>query len=282
MLYSEEQAPSDQDDHRAWYSDGAYIARPILGPQLPSSLRRPEQSEPDRHRRNTSSERSDEEGGSEADDSALDPAPGVSRSAQSAYYTRLLKRFTAQVHDLHQPLPEDVALQHHSLDEVTNIAGAHSKVSNILLSTIPTPMCLARMHLENLLEVIESISQWILKPKKPISSHVSVWIWGLLARLAGFIGSLSTEDVSVVRHLAKRALNCAEGFMDGQDHVGEDSEVGEDVALCSDDDAPEDGLLKESGTEDSALNSRVTLDMIVTVVGEVFGQRDLLDSRKLW
>lgn len=37
-----------------------------------------------------------------------------------------------------------------------------------------------------------------------------------------------------------------------------------------------------TGVEDVAKQARIMLDMIITVVGEYFGQRDLLDSREVW
>ncbi|KAJ5808098.1 hypothetical protein N7474_009367 [Penicillium riverlandense] len=37
-----------------------------------------------------------------------------------------------------------------------------------------------------------------------------------------------------------------------------------------------------TGVEDVAKQVRIMLDMIITVVGEYFGQRDLLDSREVW
>jgi regulator of vacuolar morphogenesis len=33
---------------------------------------------------------------------------------------------------------------------------------------------------------------------------------------------------------------------------------------------------------DSVQQARVLLDMIITIVGEFFGQRDLLDAREVW
>jgi regulator of vacuolar morphogenesis len=35
-------------------------------------------------------------------------------------------------------------------------------------------------------------------------------------------------------------------------------------------------------TRDSVQQARVLLDMIITIVGEFFGQRDLLDAREVW
>lgn len=292
MLYSEEPASSDQDDHRAWYSDGAYVARPILGPQLPSSFRKIKHPEPERHRRNTSSELSGEEDHIDADDSAPDPISRATRSAQSAYHQRLLSIFNTQVEDLQQPVPADLAHEHNLSDDAwTNAAHlSHSKIFGMLRDTIPTPVQLAHMHPDHLLFVIEIFSHRFLKSGKPISSCASVWIWSLLARLAGFVGSLGTEDVSVVRELAKHAVRCAKGegvaLGDDSGDLGDDRDDNldndEKNILSSKHGGAEGDTSEHVETTDCALKTRAVLDMIVTVVGEIFGQRDLLDSRELW
>ncbi|KAJ5095659.1 hypothetical protein NUU61_005015 [Penicillium alfredii] len=45
---------------------------------------------------------------------------------------------------------------------------------------------------------------------------------------------------------------------------------------------PGDGHEDEDESEDTAQQSRAMLDMIVTVAGEFYGQRDLLDAREAW
>ncbi|MCJ1469946.1 hypothetical protein MMC07_008590 [Pseudocyphellaria aurata] len=48
------------------------------------------------------------------------------------------------------------------------------------------------------------------------------------------------------------------------------------------DTADDDGDQRDTGDNDSRLRTRATLDMIITIVGEFYGQRDLLDGRLLW
>ncbi|PYH40970.1 uncharacterized protein BP01DRAFT_419089 [Aspergillus saccharolyticus JOP 1030-1] len=45
---------------------------------------------------------------------------------------------------------------------------------------------------------------------------------------------------------------------------------------------PSDDADKESGASEVALQIRAMLDMVITVVGEYYGQRDLLEARELW
>jgi len=39
---------------------------------------------------------------------------------------------------------------------------------------------------------------------------------------------------------------------------------------------------REETDEEMRRNTRATVDMIITVVGEVYGQRDLLEFREVW
>lgn len=44
----------------------------------------------------------------------------------------------------------------------------------------------------------------------------------------------------------------------------------------------DEGDQQDTGDDDTGLMIRATLDMIITIVGEFYGQRDLLDGRLLW
>ncbi|KAI9656283.1 MAG: hypothetical protein M1821_004946 [Bathelium mastoideum] len=288
VLGSIEVASSESDDHRAWYFDGAYVARPILGPQLPSSFRKAENADPERHRRNTSSELSDDDscdGVDDSDDTEPDVMTSIGRIAQSAYHGRLLTRFRNQTDDLQQTPPEDFVTKAIGLDFPSDFDESHAsshKTRCILRFETPSPVQVALMDPEMVLRVIQVISDQVMKPGKLISSPTSVWIWSLLARLAGFIGTLSTEDVSIVRDLAKCARNWTDGGAihenRGQKHDLDDGEL----EAYAEEDGDEDAALDDEGREELALNTRVTLDMMITVVGEIYGQRDLLDSREVW
>ncbi|KAF2105110.1 hypothetical protein NA57DRAFT_71305 [Rhizodiscina lignyota] len=109
-----------------------------------------------------------------------------------------------------------------------------------------------------------------LQFKQNVPKLLSVWIWTLLASLPE-VTMLSSPEVSDVRTLMKRACEVLENKDDDEDE--EDEEMSEDDdEEGSDDDAEEypDG------------NTKATLDMIFTVVGELFGQRDLLNYRQVW
>ena len=46
--------------------------------------------------------------------------------------------------------------------------------------------------------------------------------------------------------------------------------------------AIESGLENEENAKEVAVQTRAMLDMIITVIGEYYGQRDLLEARELW
>lgn len=196
------------------------------------------------------------------------------------------------------------------------------------------------------------------KKKNLVSSRMSRWTWGLLARLPER-GELSSEEVGIVRDLGKRAVwvgvrvkgvHDVEKF-DAADEEGEedDAEVldtvvdlGDDIVAATEDvdDIGDDDAAAPIDTEDAALeedlevakarmlaqlvepslpqvevnveeeippleeapiseveleadadpeteesliaNTRVTVDTVLTIVGELYGQRDLLEFREGW
>lgn len=151
---------------------------------------------------------------------------------------------------------------------------------------------------------------------------LAAWVWGLLGRV-GEVGRLGSDEVSGVREIGKAALRLARAWTDGtwdSDAAGEASERAREptpprrrrntssppasadereeeaehdttahlaaakaqamttLGLASPRDAPPNALRIES-------DDRVTgtLDMILTLVGEAYGQRDLLEGRaELW
>ncbi|RDW77501.1 hypothetical protein BP6252_05554 [Coleophoma cylindrospora] len=52
--------------------------------------------------------------------------------------------------------------------------------------------------------------------------------------------------------------------------------------LSHQDDAPEPEVVTNRTGPSPSLNTRATLDMIITVAGELYGQRDLLEFREMW
>ena len=161
------------------------------------------------------------------------------------------------------------------------------------------------MDVDMVLRALKIVVARILRPRREVGMYTSVWIWGLLARLAGWMGQLSKEDISIARDLAKRARDWGSPDADGQDGDEEndekderddgkrsdggekrDSGEGDDGVEKGDgagkgDGSGQDVVLQDSDGKETS-NTRVTLDMIITVVGEIFGQRDILSCREVW
>ncbi|KAF2149914.1 hypothetical protein K461DRAFT_270479 [Myriangium duriaei CBS 260.36] len=92
------------------------------------------------------------------------------------------------------------------------------------------------------------------------------WAWALLGVLTE-VGELRSGEVGVVRDLAKRA---AWGMSWLRMRGGDELEVARRRAL---------GVL---GVEEGREGTMAMLESIVTVVGECYGQRDLLEGRLAW
>ena len=179
-------------------------------------------------------------------------------------------------------------------------------------------------------------------------ANLACWTWTLLGRSRD-IGTLSSEDVSVLRDLAKAALSLAstlersremlvrrEEHLEQSTHGSIESDQDEAAQMTARmDEMPDfvpnsenlngglentsaetpsgpmgvaedldtakqtmlDRLREDASTDETSMNAgdsarrtvkdrladaSVALDIIVTIVGNVFGQRDLLDLRAVW
>lgn len=138
--------------------------------------------------------------------------------------------------------------------------------------------------------------------------RIGSWAWALLGRCRDR-GELSAEDVGEIRALAQRAVKVPRkqtGEMAGaasDEEMDTDVEGEEDLSeqqdACQEADVVGGGsgslgeqkeTLKTTKVSANAAGQsaardkliEITLDMIITVVGEVYGQRDLLDLRPRW
>jgi len=103
--------------------------------------------------------------------------------------------------------------------------------------------------------------------------RVGTWAWAVLGRCPDS-GQMVSEEVSEVRALGKAAV----ALLHAEDLDADDEE--EPQADEAEGPLPGDAQYHEKTTIESA--SRVALDMIITIVGEVYGQRDLLERREMW
>jgi regulator of vacuolar morphogenesis len=126
-------------------------------------------------------------------------------------------------------------------------------------------------------------------------ARVGAWVWAILGKCRDR-GELSSEEVADLRQLAQIALRLKgdhhpadvdvddeDGTVDGTAHEDESARdnTNEPDVSHSEGEVPMTGKPEEGGLRQQKLLS-TTLDMIVTIVGEVYGQRDLLDARTIW
>jgi regulator of vacuolar morphogenesis len=165
-----------------------------------------------------------------------------------------------------------------------------------MLSTDPHPVQLACMAADTVVELVRFLGmqlQKMLRTKDPVkAARVGAWVWAVLGKCQDR-GELASEEIADLRELAQLALRLQNG---GQgttvDDEGEGNEDGSvDDGISAGDDAivtPASNINGEASDQqhERGVNRQkllsATLDMIVTVVGEVYGQRDLLDLRTRW
>jgi len=283
--------------------------------------------------------------------------------AQDVCHASLLRRFYAlRLRLQRRPPVEDVG----ALDPVVNPFeigagdGGWREVNRwrrVLLEEMPKMVQIAAMEGDLVLKLVEVLG-WLLTRRRlldrggggsvgagreaegPDGRRLGAWAWALLGRL-GERGTLSSEEIAVVRGLGKRAVGIVrtwegasdqsedwlEDAGDSEEQEDEDAEWAEDILdgregnTSSEDEADEEeatavvqtqpiaetdavsappvtleaaqaSLLKRLAsltpsantfaTEDDVKHAAfATLDAIITIVGQCYGQRDLLEARNL-
>ncbi|KAK5686733.1 hypothetical protein LTR17_026887 [Elasticomyces elasticus] len=251
---TEELYESGVGDGRGYFEDGAYVGRANIGPVMPDSAK-----------------------------TTIEP--------QEAYTRALKQRFAVAREQMHvKPDNDELA----KLDEEHPTAyrqgdnKAHANWKRILATTMPSPTQIQALDtacVDRLLEVIMRVN---LVREQILQESTSVWIWSLLARLDD-VGTMNNQEVYAIREFGKKAVLVQLSF--------HDPVAAAQLEAMSNEGEPDTKSLNaevEEGVETSpqldpietdspaAHNTAVTLDMIITIIGEVFGQRDLLEFRRPW
>ncbi|PPJ59814.1 hypothetical protein CBER1_04321 [Cercospora berteroae] len=168
----------------------------------------------------------------------------------------------------------------------------------ILGSKSPMPAQLRAMNEETIFNLLKLLQSSYLLKGKNIKTVTSAWIWSLLCRLDD-VGNMTNDQVYPLRELGKRVIFLQLHFLDPEAaaHL-EAIEQREQTPAASVDDQLEDAADTEAGEEPNSVttsnqqvsthhgkpteNTLATLDTILVIVGEVFGQRDLLEFRQPW
>lgn len=182
----------------------------------------------------------------------------------------------------------------------------------------PHPVQLACMDASSVFEVIRLMTRrlghYVQRGDGESTRRVGAWTWALLGRCPER-GQLGSEEISDLRAFAQRARDVVHQMQNkspvsGQVVLGDDNddedmntdieEIEMDAGLGNDpinvlgaklasmdrDDQPLiDDIKKRTnlkGVLDVAAERRMLVDMVLTVVGEVYGQRDLLELRRPW
>ncbi|KAH9826580.1 Survival motor neuron (SMN) interacting protein 1 (SIP1) [Teratosphaeria destructans] len=220
-------------------------------------------------------------------------------SPQEAYTAALRERFLGQRSQLHQP-PSESAIaalsRQHPIFYNPNSMKQYNQWTRLLNTIAPLPAQVRQMKQETCFDLLHLLSTVYLTRETDIRSVTSAWVWSLLARLDD-VGTMDNDQVFSLRELGKKAVLVQLSFTDpeaAQQLEALDSAGGENMAgseqkatelkeqSC---DADGEAVQKTGGNGQTTAereNTMATLDMMLTIIGEVFGQRDLLEFRRQW
>ena len=235
---------------------------------------------------------------------------------QEAYYASMLERFKEVAAQLRQ-LSEAPTLEPTTIDSLRRLASAsHQEWRSYITRETPRPTLVYGIPQEAVLKGMEMLTT-LLKPTRKEDpgrwSKIGAWAWSLLARCRE-VSEMGSEEVSVCRGLGKEAVWVLRVVETG---AAPDLGISSDLAEEDDRKCPDpnettvdvnDGGLQgstqhsviPSASTTQSLNDQqslpdhlkladgsqglrsLTLDMIITIVGEMYGQRDLLEARFIW
>ena len=260
-------------DARGYVEDGAYIGHLELGPTI-------------------------------TEDAKTEAEP------QEVFTSSLKLRFLTQRQRMHEsPGPEALAAlgDRHPITFPKKNNKAYAEWHKLIRNAAPQPSQVRAMEQITVLNLLELIQKHYLVREKNITTQTSAWIWALLARLDD-VGTMDNDRVSAIRELGKRAILVQLSFNDAvsaevlersteaDDGVaqrtvsskqpGTQPVEGQTFANFTGESSQSDSDNKSKEGDSEQLSARentlATLDVIIALVGEIFGQRDLLEFRQRW
>lgn len=168
----------------------------------------------------------------------------------------------------------------------------------------PATSAIAATIMDSRMNLLGILKQECMQRKQNVPKTTGLWLLALLASIDET--TIDSDVVYELRELAKRAIWLRIDFeprfaevskVMGEEagYIEEEEEGGlkgdSDVAIEDSDPGSKESLKRQGDTEvledlpvsesipDDA--TRATLDMVVVIIGEVFGQRDLLESRSV-
>ncbi|KAK4555403.1 hypothetical protein LTR86_007700 [Recurvomyces mirabilis] len=250
---SEEIYETGNGDARGYVKDGAYVGRPDIGPVMPPSAH-----------------------------SQISPF--------EAYTNSLKKRFLDQRERMHSNASAEALAKlddmHPTTFDIRNNK-LYAQWTRILKSTPPLPAQIRTLDADAVNQLLQLIQRIFLLRGEPLHESTSIWIWSLLARLDD-VGTMNNEEVYALREFGKQAVLIQLSLFDPEaavllENVYQDEDVVSGAAATdSETNMPDGGTSLPDITSPSAQNTLITLDAVITIIGDVFGQRDLLDFRREW
>ena len=239
--------------------------------------------------------------------------------AQSEYYRSLLAQFTL-VRATMRCIPPLSAIEKLTSSQPISFpdSNKNARVSwtRCLKMDQPVPAQIACMDESSIFELVKLISKRMVGFFESADTNfvrlVGAWIWAVLGKCPES-GLLGADEISLLRQFAQKAILIGQRLQDRdrsrkskqseiieEDGSDESSDAeGTSTVSLADPERLEQLTANANGDIDATSNAEtrgltahnagailgekmVILDMIVTVIGEVYGQRDLLDSRQLW
>ena len=217
-----------------------------------------------------------------------------SSDPREAFTSALKKRFSNQRHQLHLP-PSSKAVaaleKKHPITLSRKNENDTAKWLEILASTPPVPAQVRSLDQDCVFTLLELIQNNYLQRQKDVNLITSAWIWSLLARLDE-VGTMDNDQVYPIRAFGKKAVLVQVSFRSSEAATQleelanaeagaskvQSQEVFKDSAQINVDGS---GIeVNKQGADRE--NTLATLDTILVIVGDVFGQRDLLEFRQPW
>lgn len=139
----------------------------------------------------------------------IDDSESTPQEARAAFFRSLLERFR-RLHDQLSTTPPQIVIDGLSSNHPSHMSNSREDMRSWrwrLFNTDPQPAQLAIMDKSTVFKLIKLIltNNGALGGKTIISSRLSRWIWGLLAKVP-VSGELMSEEVGLIREIGKRAV----------------------------------------------------------------------------
>ena len=143
--------------------------------------------------------------------------------------------------------------------------------------------CMDQNSLFQLIRLLQSNLRSLFEGGENQINRVGAWVWSILAKCPDR-GQLDPEETSILRKFAQQAIDLVTTLDSSTTLSVMDGVQDENNSVTSVDTAAVQTRYMQPSSSLAKLQETqvVILDMIILVVGEVYGQRDLLEQRKVW